>query len=233
MPNAYIEFVKSHREAIAKKHPNAKPTEVMKLVAAEYRKKTGTKKVMKGKGKSVDEILKEQSFSVKGDPNNLVGKIAPDGVSLWYKYDVPGKMPGTFAAAPGKHILDNVNNLYTKDGKIFINTRFNSPMMKNVAGLGGPLMNYKNPGKLGFFEAIPKAAFDGDNYKVAKQYWDKYIAPAAGIVLNPLASIIGKKAGDALNDAFNNDLNELFPEEKKAGSGARSRKIKLGKVPRS
>lgn len=227
MPNAYIEFVKKNRASVAKKHPNAKPTEVMKLVAAAYRSKAGKGK-MKGRGKSLEAILKDDAFPVPvADLNNMVGKIAPDGKSKWYKNDTPGEYPGTYAADPGKSLMDNVNNLFYKDGAIWINKRFNTPFTKPFSPFS-PLGNYKNPGKLGFFEAIPEALFNLDNYRVAKQYWDKIVAPIAGVVLNPIASVIGKKAGDALNTAFNNDLDEFFSEEKKAGSGVR----KIKRIPK-
>lgn len=227
MPNAYIEFVKKNRASVAKKHPNAKPTEVMKLVAAAYRSKAGKGK-MKGRGKSLEAILKDDAFPVPvADLNNMVGKIAPDGKSKWYKNDTPGEYPGTYAADPGKSLMDNVNNLFYKDGAIWINKRFNTPFTKPFSPFS-PLGNYKNPGKLGFFEAIPKGIFNLDNYRVAKQYWDKIVAPIAGVVLNPIASVIGKKAGDVLNAAFNNDLDEFFSEEKKAGSGVR----KIKRIPK-
>lgn len=229
MPNVYAKFVSDNYARIAAKNPGKTPQEHMKLIAADYRAKHGLKKpakkvVKKGRGKSTAEILKNDAIKIEGNPDNLVGKPTPDGKNVWYKYDVPGKFPGSYAAAPGKHIMDNVNNIYTKDGAIYINKRFMTPFMKNMAGLGGELYNYKNPGRLGFFEAIPRALFDGDNYKIAYDYWKKYIAPAANIVLKPVGALIGGKIEGAFNDAINRDLGELFPEEKKQGGARRIRR---------
>lgn len=225
MPNAYIKYVSENRARVAAKHPSKSPQEIMKLVAAEYRAKKGVKK---GRGKSLEAILKEDAIAVPGNPDNLVGKPTPDGKGVWYKYDVPDEFPGTYKAAPGKHMLDNVNNIFTKDGNVFINKRFGTPFMKGVGF--GPLTNYKNPGKLSFFGGLVKGALDPSNYGVAYKFWKENLAGPLGFVVNPISSLIGAKAGDALNAAFNNDLNEFFPEEKKQGSGVRKIKRKTKKL---
>jgi len=225
MPNAYIKYVSENRARVAAKHPGKSPQEIMKLVAAEYRAKKGVKK---GRGKSLEAILKEDAFPVKGNPDNLVGKPTPDGKSVWYKNDKPGEFPGTYAADPGRHLQDNVNNIFTKDGNIYINKRFMTPLMK---GFGfGPLLNYKNPGKLGFMGGLVKGVLDPSNYATAYKFWEDNLAGPLSIVTKPISSLIGGKIGDAFNDALKNDLNEFFPEEKKQGSGARKIKRKTKKL---
>ncbi len=220
MPNAYIEFVKKNRAAIAKKHPNASPQEIMSLVAAEYKKKP-VSKVKKGRGAKLEDI----ATGIPVDLNKLVGTTAPDGKSKWYKNDTVSSRAvddqGFFYEAdPGKNLQDNVNNLYYKDGKIWLSKRYMTPLMKSV-GMAR-WYNYKNPGNMGLLRGLVEGATNIDNYKVAAQYYNKYLAPGFNLVVGPVAGLAVK----AFTKGLENDLKELFPgqvEEKKAGSG---RKIK-------
>lgn len=191
-PNAYIKFVRENRERIAKKYPNATPQEIMKYVAAAYRSKSGKGK--RGGAKSAEEILKD-AIPVKADVNKLIGHPTPDG-QTWYKNDkveADFKTHKIYAKNPGTHIQDNVNNIFTKDGYIYIDKRYGTPLMKGVGF--GPFANYKNTGgNIGVTDVINTALTAG-YYNDIKKWYDQ---SALKFILDPLYDYVAPQVKEAV-----------------------------------